>query len=240
MPRGGAGARVLVLIPAHQEAANIAAVAAGALRHAPVLVVDDASGDGTAEAAAAVAGVQVLRHATNTHIARAVLDGMAWALENRFAAVVTMDAGFSHDPEELPAFLWAPAADLVLGVRRADRLSGVPWHRRSLSRAGTALLNRALDGRGRDGPARLADCTSGYRRYSRRAMELLLADPPPSRAHGFLLESLAAVDRAGMAIREVPIRYAFTGSSLDFAAVGDALRAWWRLWRSRGQPLFRR
>lgn len=224
-----AGSRVLVVVPAYNEEETIEAVVTRSQRHADVCVVDDCSRDRTPEILARIPGVQVVRHERNTHIAGAVLDGMRHALARGYDYVVTMDAGLSHDPDELPRFLACPPADLVIGARDPSALRGVPLRRRLLSRAGTLLMNAILRDPRRDGPRRLADCTSGYRRYSRRAMEVLTTTPLRSRAFDFLLESLAVLSRSGCSIREVPISYTFTNSSLNWRIVREALRMWWSL-----------
>jgi dolichol-phosphate mannosyltransferase len=221
--------RLLVVVPAYNEAATIEEVARRASRHADVCVVDDASSDATAELAARVAGVRVIRHARNTHIAGAILDGFRHARELGYAHCVTMDAGLSHDPDAIPAFAAREDADLVLGYRA--RREGVPALRAGLSQAANWLVNLALERRRVPwGGARLRDCTSGFRLYSRRAYELLLATPLRSRAFDFHIEALAVVYRAGLRIAEVPIAYRFSNSSLRREIVVEALRTCGRLW----------
>lgn len=224
-----AAARTLVVIPAFNEEATIGEVAARARQHADVCVVDDASTDRTPEILAGLAGVHVLRHDRNTHIAGAVLDGMRFALAHGYTHVVTMDAGLTHDPDELPRFLAAEPADLVIGVRSAAQLLRKPLHRSALSLAGTVLMNAVLADPQRDGPRWLSDCTSGYRRYSQRALTLVTETPLRSRSFDFLLETLALLARARVSIREVPITYRFSNSSLNRRVVGEAVRTWWTL-----------
>lgn len=221
--------RTLVVVPAFNEQETIEAVARGALRHADVCVVDDASTDRTPEILARIEGVHVIRHARNTHIAGAVLDGMRHALAQGYDYVVTMDAGLTHLPEELPRFLEAEPADLVIGTRSWSSIPNKPLHRIALSMAGTLLMNAILLDRHRDGPRLLRDCTSGYRRYSRRALTIVTQAPLRSRAFDFLLETLAVLARSKASIREVPITYRFSNSSLNRRIVIEALRSWWAL-----------
>ncbi len=225
------GPRTLVVVPAYNEEATIAEVAVRALRHADVCVVDDASTDRTPEILAGLAGVHVIRHPRNTHIAGAVLDGMRFALQRGYDHVVTLDAGLTHDPDELPRFLDAGPADLVIGARSFSQLLRKPLHRSALSVAGSVLMNAVLVDPRRDGPRWLSDCTSGYRRYSPRALELVTGATLRSRSFDFLLETLALLARARASIREVPITYRFSNSSLNRRVVGDALRTWWTLRR---------
>jgi dolichol-phosphate mannosyltransferase len=219
----------LVVVPAYNEAETIAEVVSRAARHADVCVVDDASTDGTAERVAGLPRVHCIRHARNTHIAGGILDGFRFALSEGYAHCLTMDAGLSHDPDAIPAFLARRDADLVLGYR-AER-ERVPLHRRALSAGASVLMNMALARSPLPfaGPG-LRDCTSGYRLYSRRACELLLGARLRSRAFDFHIEALAHVFRAGLPIAEVPITYRYTNSSLRTAIVWEALRTWGRLW----------
>jgi dolichol-phosphate mannosyltransferase len=221
--------RALAVIPAFNEAATIRELALRAARHADVCVVDDASTDGTADLLRGLDRVHVIRHERNTHIARGTLDGFRFGLERGYDFCITLDAGFSHDPDAIPVFLERSDADLVIGYRAVRE--GVPAYRQLLSAAGNLLMNMALAKRPLPwGGAGLRDCTSGYRMFSRRAFELLLRSRMRSRAFDFHLESLAYVYRAGLAIAEVPIAYRFSNSSLRWAVVWEALQTWGGLW----------
>lgn len=182
----------LVVVPAFNEADSIVEVATRASRHADVCIVDDASTDGTAALVERLPRVHVMRHARNTHIAGAILDGFRHARERGYDHCVTMDAGLSHDPDAIPAFLARADADLAIGYR--TRREGVPPLRVALSQAANWLMNLSLERRLVPwGGAGLRDCTSGYRMYSRRAYELLLAAPLRCRAFDFHIESLTWV-----------------------------------------------
>jgi dolichol-phosphate mannosyltransferase len=222
-------ARTLVVVPAYNEADTIQEVATRAARHADVCVVDDASTDGTGEIVAGLERVHTIRHERNTHIAEGILDGFRYALEAGYDFCVTMDAGLSHDPDALPAFLAHNDTDLVLGYR--ETRENVPGYRRALSGAANLIMNMALARRPLPfgGPG-LRDCTSGYRMYSRRAFELLVGSELRSRTFDFHIESLAVVYRAGFRIVEVPITYRFSNSSLRPEIVWDALQTWASLW----------
>jgi len=221
--------RTLVVIPAYNEAETIEEVVLRASRHADVCVVDDASRDGTGDIVRATGRAHCIRHTSNTHIAGGILDGFRYAVAEGYDFCVTMDAGLSHDPDVLPDFLARGDADLVLGYR-AER-EDVPLHRRALSSGANMLMNLALPGRFVPwGGAGLRDVTSGYRMYSRRAFSLLVDARMQSRTFDFHIESLAYVFRAGYRIDEIPIRYAYTNSSLRPAIVWDALKTCARIW----------
>src|SRR5262249_35395605 len=160
-----------------------------------VCVVDDASNDGTAELVADLPRVHVIRHARNTHIAGAILDGFRFARAAGYDHCLTMDAGLSHDPDAIPEFQRRADADPALGWR--PRRERVPFYRPGLTQTATWLMNLSLERRLVPwGGAGLRDCTSGFRMYSRRAYELLLEAPLRCRAFDFHIESLAHVWRA--------------------------------------------
>jgi len=223
--------RFLAVIPAYNEAATIEELVVRASQYVDVCVVDDASTDNTADIVEATGKAYCIRHTKNTHIAGGILDGLRYAVAQEYPFCITMDAGLSHDPDVLPHFQEHTDADLVIGYRRET--VNVPRYRRGLSWAAKTLMNLALVPRYVPwGGAGFRDVTSGYRMYSRRAFSLLVNAKMQSLTFDFHLESLAYVYRAGMTIKEIPIRYEFTNSSLRPAVVRDALRTCGRIWVS--------
>jgi dolichol-phosphate mannosyltransferase len=224
LTRGG----VLVVIPAYNEAENIAEVVRRAAAHAPVLVVNDGSKDRTGEIAAAMPNTSVINHERNTHIPGAIRDGFKYALEHGYDYAITMDAGLSHDPDLIRSLVEQPDADLLLSYRPNPK--NVPIARRALSRAAAHLVNAAIrEPRWKIWKAGFRDVTSGYRRYSRRAMEAVVSAPMVCKSFDFHLEALAVVNYAGLTIREFPITYVFSNSSLTRRVVAQAFKTWTRL-----------
>lgn len=218
----------LVVIPAYNEAENIAEVVTRATAHAPVLVVNDGSKDRTGEIAEALPHCSVIHHEKNTHIPGAILDGFKFALANGYDYAITMDAGLSHDPNLIPSLIAQPDADLLLSYRPSPK--NVPLYRKALSRAAAHLVNMAIrEPRWKIWKSGYRDVTSGYRRYSRRAMEAVLAAPMVCKSFDFHLEALAVVSYARLSIREFPITYVFSNSSLTRRVVGQAFGTWVRL-----------
>ncbi|MEW6186940.1 MAG: glycosyltransferase family 2 protein [Thermodesulfobacteriota bacterium] len=205
---------VMVVIPAYNEEETIGELIRRTLPYADICVVNDASKDRTESIIRSFEGVTCITHEKNTHIPRATLDGMQYALDRGFSYVVTMDAGLTHKPEELPLFLDYPECDLVIGVR--TKTENVPLYRRFISRTATVLMNLALRPKGKrfSGPW-LRDATSGYRRFSRPALELLLKREMKAKAFDFHTESLALIARNGLSLGEVPITYEFSTSSFN-------------------------
>ena len=227
--------RYIAVIPAYNEEATIEQVVRLSRRHADVCVVDDASSDQTGQIVSRMTGVHYIRHARNTHIPGAILDGMRYALEKGYDFCITLDAGMSHDPDSIPRFQEHSEADLVIGYR--IKKVRVPLYRKVLSWGGNFVLNFALNIKKRPWKWRhLRDITSGYRMYSRNAFDFLLRSEMQSRSFDFHLEALANIHRAGMTITEVPIVYHYSNSSLRWRVVQDALRTYGRILFAKNLP----
>lgn len=223
----------LVVIPAYNEQETIEEVVRGALAHADVSVTNDGSRDSTGEILSRIAqevnrgGAQrlhIVDHERSTHIPRGIQDGLAYGVGARYDFIVTMDAGLSHDPGALPDFFAVDAAvDVVIG-RRA-RMENVPAYRRVISRLAAGVVNYSLTDSYFQirGPG-IADCTSGFRRYSRRAAELIAGVTLESKAFDFHMEALALCVRAGLSVTEIPIHYVFSNSSFNSRVLRQAMR----------------
>lgn len=201
----------MVVLPTYNEAANIAEVLRrlrSACPDADVLVVDDASPDGTADVVKAVAedlrGVELLVRRDKAGLGSAYRDGFKKGLEQGFDILVSMDSDLSHDPGVLPQLLDAisQGADLVIGSRYVPGGS-IPdwsWHRRLLSKWGNRYAGAALG-------LEVADATSGYRAF--RASMVAKIDFGEVRAdgYGFQIEMAYRMQGLGGTVREFPIDF---------------------------------
>ena len=201
--------RSVIVLPTYNERENIE-VFLRSVREidAPVdvLVVDDNSPDGTADAARALAdelgGITVLSRSEKDGLGSAYRAGFDRVLAGDADVVISMDADLSHDPVVIPTMLAMieDGADAVIGSRyvRGGGTTDWPTHRRLLSKWGNAYTRTVL---------RLSanDCTSGYRAY--RADALRSIEPTTTQAEGyaFLTELVRRLDRTGAAIEETPI-----------------------------------
>ena len=135
--------RYLVTLPTYNEAENVVPLATEVLAQDPrieVLVVDDASPDGTGDLVEAMQAeeprLHLLRRAGKLGLGTAYLAGFRHGLDHGFDAVLTMDCDFSHKPQYLPDFLAAAEDhDLVIGSRYipGGGIANWPLHRRALS-----------------------------------------------------------------------------------------------------------
>ena len=192
-----------VIIPAHNEAENLADTLARIPRernsNLHVIVVDDGSTDTTGEVARQHGAEAVIRHSRNRGLGAALRTGLAAARELDVRAAVYIDADGEYPPSQIPDLL-APIlegeADYVLGSRYLGRIKGQPVLRRLGNLVFTGLLCLAA---GR----RMTDGQTGFRAFSRRALECAEIIHDYNYAQVLTLDLL----KKGMRMREVPISY---------------------------------
>lgn len=216
---------IIVLIPAYNEARFIGDVVRAALAHAPVIVIDDGSSDGTA-AAAALAGAKVLAHATNQGKGKALNTGFDYAVRRGVDAAITLDADGQHDPDEIPQFVAAFRAgsgDVIIGQRD---FSQMPAKNQFGNRTGTFLLGLAMG-------QRIPDNQSGYRLLGREVMAKVRPDATRFEAE---VELLLRAQLAGFRLSWVPIKTIYNDKVSHFRPLHDSwlfLKMVWRIWRAR-------
>ncbi|MEO5618547.1 MAG: glycosyltransferase family 2 protein [Candidatus Eisenbacteria bacterium] len=211
--------RVLVIIPAHDEAESLPKTLAEVRAAAPgldLLVVDDGSHDGT-EAAARGAGVAVVRHPVNLGVGGALQTGFRYAFREGYDIGIQLDADGQHDPAFLAAII-APVAegrcDVCIGSRYVTQ-SGyrAPLARRVGMLLFAALVRMALG-------QRITDTTSGFRAYSRPVMEVCQREFPSDFPDAPLLIALA---RRGFRLIEVPVEMRERIAGQSFYTLGKSL-----------------
>jgi dolichol-phosphate mannosyltransferase len=229
--------RALVVIPTYQEAKNVVDVLTRVRRALPcadVLVVDDASPDGTADLAQDVADalgqIEVLRRPAKDGLGRAYREGYRQGLACGYDVLVQMDADLSHDPAALPCLL-APVvagrADVAIGSRYVPG-AGIPdwdWRRRALSRYGNRYTRWALR-------LPVRDATAGFRAYRADVLRTVGLERVRAGGYGFQIEMADRAARAGSRITEVPITFTDRRqgtSKMDGRIVAEAmlLVTWW-------------
>jgi len=232
-PRGRAP-QVLVVTPTYNEAGNIEATVAMIFAAAPtadVLIVDDASPDGTGEIADRLAAdprVTVLHRAGKEGLGRAYVAGFGRALERGYDVVVQMDADGSHPASALPALLAALAGDpdvgLAIGSRYVPGGGLADWAagRRVLSRAGNAYARAML----RLG---VRDVTAGYRAYRADVLRDLPLEDIDSRGYCFQIDMTLRTVEAGWRIVERPIEFRERTSGSSKMSKAIVLEAMWRV-----------
>lgn len=205
-------ARVIVVLPTYNEALNVEAMLDAidaALPAASVLVVDDASPDGTHEIVKKVAqerpGVHLLSRPSKMGLGNAYKAGFSWALGTGFDVVCEMDCDFSHDPADLPRLVQPVLenrADLVIGSRYVPGGEIPDWNvsRRTISAWGNRYANALLH-------LDVADSTAGFRAYQASLLRRIPLGVVRADSYGFQVEMTHLARLAGARIEEVPIRF---------------------------------
>jgi dolichol-phosphate mannosyltransferase len=204
--------RTAVMIPTYNEAQNLPRLAERLLALDPpidVVVVDDASPDGTGRIADEISATNqrfhVVHRAGQRGYAPASKEGLRWCLDHGFDVIGTMDADLSHDPDTLPALIAAvgQGADLAIGSRYVSGGSlEVDWGpvRRAVSQAGS-FYARVMIG------TTVRDCTSGFRCYLASTLAAIDFDSINADGYCFLIELLAEFSGRDASIVEIPITY---------------------------------
>lgn len=235
--------RLAVVCPMANEADCAEAFVRAVLLHCDafqdvrfIAVVDRVSTDGTVDILRVLAATEPRLHVVwapdNTCVVDAYVRGYREALQWGADWILEIDAGFSHDPNQMPAFFaqMAEGCDCVFGSRfaRGGRISDSSIRRRIVSQGGSFLANLLLG-------TSLSDMTSGYELFSRSALERVLAEGIQSKAHFFQTE--IKFHCRNLRIGEVPIHYRMPSPRLRAGAVAEALGQLWRLFvrRVRGE-----
>lgn len=212
-------ARVLVIIPAHNEEESLPATLAEVQSRAPgvhLLVVDDGSRDGTSQVARA-AGVAVLRHAVNLGVGGALQTGFRYAVEHGYDIGVQLDADGQHDPSYLDRIVQpvaSGACDVCIGSRYVTSTGyRAPIHRRIGMLVFSGVVKLALR-------QRITDTTSGFRAYSRPVMDVCQHDFPKDFPDAPLLIALA---RRGFRLTEVAVVMRERQAGQSFYTLGKQL-----------------
>jgi dolichol-phosphate mannosyltransferase len=200
-----------VVVPTYNEAENLPTLVAGvrralADREFKLLVVDDASPDGTGAVADGLAAehaeVEVLHRSAKVGLGPAYVAGFARALAEGAAYVAEIDADLSHDPADLPRLHDRAVAgiDVALGSRYVAGGAVENWavYRRAISRAG-CWYARAVLGVG------IRDLTGGFKVFRAQALEAIDYSTVRSQGYAFQVELSYRALKRGLRVEELPI-----------------------------------
>jgi dolichol-phosphate mannosyltransferase len=201
--------KALVIIPTYNERETLPKIIASILKHEgfDVLVVDDSSPDGTAllvkELMSGSSRISLIERPGKLGLGTAYVEGFKWGLEKSYDYFIEMDADNSHDPDSLPLFIeeLEKGFGLVIGSRYINRtISVVGWdfRRLLLSKFGNFYASRILG-------LRLTDLTSGFRCYSKEALEVIDVNNLHSNGYAFQIETAYRVSASGYRVGEIPI-----------------------------------
>jgi dolichol-phosphate mannosyltransferase len=231
--------KATVVVPTYNEAENLPRLATELfglpLAHLELIVVDDASPDGTGQIAGELAGeypgqVHLLGRPGKLGLGTAYVAGFRLALEQGADFVLQMDADFQHSPADVPRLLSAMEEhDVAVGSRYAPGGHlAAQWslRRRLLSWGGNAYT-RMVTG------LRVQDTTAGFKCFRRRVLETLNLEAIRSNGYAFQIEMALRCQRAGFRVTELPIYF-------RERTRGEAKMSWriiweaaWRVWELR-------
>jgi dolichol-phosphate mannosyltransferase len=201
--------KTLIVTPTYNEKENLdrfVSAVRGALPEADLLIVDDNSPDGTGDIADALAKqddhIKVMHRAGKLGLGTAYLQAFAKGLAEGYDRFFEMDADLSHDVRYLPEFVRAldDGADVVIGSRNipGGGVEGWGLGRHVISKGGS-LYSRTILGLG------VRDLTSGYKAFTRRALDAINLPTVVSNGYSFQIELTYRAVRKGMKVTEVPI-----------------------------------
>jgi len=229
--------RALVIVPTYNERFNIARLIPAILAQDPsleVLVVDDASPDGTGAIVDSIAAnnprVNVIHREGKLGLGTAYIEGFRWALERKYDLVFEMDADFSHNPERLPEFLQAiKEADLVLGSRYQDgHVNVVNWPMSRLFLSyGANVYARAVTG------LPIFDTTGGFKCFRRNVLESIDLNSVKSNGYAFQIEMSFRAWKRGSRLVEIPIIFVDRTEGVSKMSKKIVREAVWMVWRLR-------
>ena len=234
--------RGLVIIPTYNERDNLPKLLPMTLGQDPrleILIIDDASPDGTGQIADQLASensrIHVLHRKGKLGLGTAYLAGFRWGIERNFDWLFEMDADFSHDPAHLPDFIRAlENHDLVLGARYLEgRVTVVNWPiARLLLSYFANVYARFVTG------LPVSDSTSGFKAFRRQALQAVNLDRVESEGYAFQIEVSFRAWRKGFTIGEIPIVFAdrtLGESKMSKKIIWEAV---WKVWKLRLLDLF--
>lgn len=227
--------RQIIVIPTYNERKNITALIQALFKikipHLEIIVVDDNSPDGTANAVEElkkIYPIHLIRRNRKLGLGSAYIAGFKKALALGADYIFEMDADFSHDPSDVPRLLSAAqsGADLVIGSRRmpGGKITGWNW-RRHLTSYGATILARALL------KLKTKDVTAGFRCYCRRVLETINLDTITSSGYAFQEEMLYRTEQAGFRVVEVPVTFTDRRQGKSKLSNKDVMEFFLTMWR---------
>lgn len=222
----------LVIIPTYNEIENISNIIDAVMRlpdQFEVLVIDDASPDGTQDAVRAKIGQYPGRVHMETRkgklgLGTAYIHGFKWALARGYGYVIEMDADFSHNPDDLPRLYHEckdRGADMSIGSRYVSGVNVVNWPMGRVLMSYFASMYVRLVTR-----MKLRDSTAGFVCYTRKVLEALNLDKIQFKGYAFQIEMKFKTYRRKFKIVEVPIIFVnrrLGTSKMNSSIFGEAI-----------------
>ncbi len=232
----------LVIIPTYNESINIKRIINRILtisEQLQVLVIDDNSQDKTGDIVESIIQenprVHLIRRPKKMGLGTAYVMGFDYALKNKFDFAFEMDADFSHNPRDLPRFIeLLPEYHLIIGSRYVEGVSVVNWPmKRLLLSFFACLFARVVTG------VPVKDLTSGFKCYSRKALESVDWDKFKVDGYGFQIQSVFYVYHSRLKVKEIPIIFVERRAGESKMSRKIIWEAFWLVWKLRFLSIFR-
>ncbi len=232
----------IVIIPTYNERENVPRIVPMVLEQdarLDVLVIDDASPDGTGQLADQLAAtnprVHVLHRSGKLGLGTAYLEGFRWAIECGYDWMFQMDADFSHDPAHLSAFVEGlETYDVVLGSRYLEgRVTVINWPiARLILSYGANVYARWITG------LPVADATGGYKGFRRIVLEKIDLNRVESEGYAFQIEMSFRAWKKGFHLAEIPIVFVDRTQGESKMSKKIIREAVWKVWKLRFLSIF--
>lgn len=223
--------RILIFTATYNEAENITDLVRQIFESAPqvrLLVIDDNSPDGTGAILDKLAQNEprlIVQHRKGKlGLGTAHLAAMAYAVQENYDLLVTMDADFSHKPQDIPTMLrLAETHDFVIGSRyTAGGGLGYGFIRRTISKTANFLARLLLS-------IKLKECTTSFRAFKKELLKGILARNINSTGYSFFFEITFHVTRITKNVTEFPIYFADRTRGESKISKNEILRGIWTL-----------
>lgn len=202
----------VVIIPTYNEIENISAIIIAVTsldKPLDVLIIDDGSPDGTADAVKELMQTELqgrlhlIERKGKLGLGTAYICGFKWAIEHGYDYIFEMDADFSHNPNDLPRLYAAchdEGFDVAVGSRYITGVNVVNWPigRVLMSYYASAYVRTILG-------ISLRDTTAGFVCYRREVLETIDLDKIRFKGYAFQIEMKYSAIRLGFKIKEVPV-----------------------------------
>lgn len=235
--------RILVVIPTYNESENIPRLIPLILEQTggvEVLIVDDGSPDGTGDIVRSMGKsdprVHLLERTGKMGLGTAYVAGFRYALAGNYDYVFEMDADFSHNPKEIPAFLAkAHDVDLVVGSRYTNGVRVLNWPMQRLLLSWTAnIWTRFMTG------LPLNDATGGFKCYRIAVLKGIDLDSIRSNGYAFQIEMSYKAWRKGFRLGEIPIVFLDRNAGTSKMSKHIVYEAFFMLWKLRLRSMLNR
>ena len=230
--------RLLVIIPTYNEIENITKIVPEIFLNIPenasILVVDDGSPDGTAEAVKSMdfeygEKLFLLERTKKSGLADAYITGFKWGFENGYDVLCEMDADFSHKPKYLKElYETIQTNDVVIGSRniKGGAVEGWSALRNFISKGGSLYSRIVLN-------CPIRDLTGGFNMWRKEALEKIDLDTIISKGYSFQIEMKYKAYKAGCSIKEIPIVFPDRIAGVSKMSRGIFMEAVKSVWRIR-------